>query len=281
MFLTRVSTASVERASSLSRARLFNPSSFFSSTSVATTVAPSLMKASAMARPIPCPAAVTSASLLCRRPGMPVPPSVVVAWNAVLSHALIFYGWFEHHSLRELIHHSALDFLPGCLARRIALGACRQASTPLRELGICDQDVCRAFIEIDADAVSGLQESKASTHCRFGRCIHYGRRCRCSGLPSIPNAGERGDTFFDQRRRRLHVHHLRRSGIADGPHATDEQHGALVDLQGRILDAGVIILGPLEHDGTPLERVRIGGVREIALSEFLRDHAGLHDRRVE
>src|SRR5262245_47724879 len=68
------STDSVERASSLWRFRLFNPSSFLSSTSVAITRAPSAANAAAIARPIPCPAAVTSATLPLSRPAMGRPP---------------------------------------------------------------------------------------------------------------------------------------------------------------------------------------------------------------
>ena len=63
----RLRPTAVERASSFRRLALLMPSSLLSSTSVAITLAPSAAKASAIARPIPCPAAVTSATLPCRR----------------------------------------------------------------------------------------------------------------------------------------------------------------------------------------------------------------------
>src|SRR6185437_5084352 len=66
----RALTASVERTS---RARVLAPprsASLPRSRSVAQTVAPSSMKASAMARPMPCPAAVMTADLPSSRPAM-------------------------------------------------------------------------------------------------------------------------------------------------------------------------------------------------------------------
>src|SRR6478672_4192492 len=61
--LTSALTSAVERASSLASVARLMPFSFFTSTSVAITLAPSAAKACAIARPIPCPAAVTSATL--------------------------------------------------------------------------------------------------------------------------------------------------------------------------------------------------------------------------
>src|SRR3954467_6458205 len=60
---TSAFTSAVERASSFATVAFFSPFSFFTSTSVAITFAPSATNASAIARPIPCPAAVTSATL--------------------------------------------------------------------------------------------------------------------------------------------------------------------------------------------------------------------------
>ena len=57
-------------------------------------------------------------------------------------------------------------------------------------------------------------------------------------------------------------------GIADRPGAADEQHGVLVDLELRIVDAVVVVLRPFEHDGAALEGVRVFRVRQIALAEF-------------
>src|SRR3954454_23680099 len=60
---TSAFTSAVERASSFATVAFLSPLSFFTSTSVAITFAPSATNASAIARPIPCPAAVTSATL--------------------------------------------------------------------------------------------------------------------------------------------------------------------------------------------------------------------------
>ena len=37
-----------------------------------------------------------------------------------------------------------------------------------------------------------------------------------------------------------------------------------------IVDAGVVILGPVEHDRAAFERLGVLGIREIALAEILR-----------
>src|SRR5687767_15934132 len=69
--LTSACTSAVERASSFASVAFFRPFSFFTSTSVAITLAPSAMKLSAIARPIPCPAAVTGATLPFSLPANP------------------------------------------------------------------------------------------------------------------------------------------------------------------------------------------------------------------
>src|ERR1700687_965484 len=71
MSFASASTASVERTSSGRRTAPRNPLSLPISRSVATTLAPSARNASAMARPIPCPAAVTSAIFPFSRPAIP------------------------------------------------------------------------------------------------------------------------------------------------------------------------------------------------------------------
>src|SRR5260370_36016292 len=71
MSLASASTASVARTSSFSRTAPRSPLSLPVSRSVATTLAPSAKNASAMARPIPCPAAGTSAIFPFNRPAIP------------------------------------------------------------------------------------------------------------------------------------------------------------------------------------------------------------------
>src|SRR4051812_45360498 len=69
--LTSAFTSGVERASSFASVAFFWPLSLFTSTSVAIPLAPSATNASAIARPIPCPAAVTSATLPFSLPAKP------------------------------------------------------------------------------------------------------------------------------------------------------------------------------------------------------------------
>src|SRR5262249_52400209 len=87
------------------------------------------------------------------------------------------------------------------------------------------------------------------------------------------DAGQRGNAAFDQRRWRLHVHHLRRPRVADWSDATDEEHRIRIDLQGGIFDTAVIVLGPIEHHGAAVESVWVLRIRQIALPEFVGDHA--------
>ena len=89
-----------------------------------------------------------------------------------LGDALVLHGRLEHHAVGELIHHGALDFLP----RRLALGkleaaAVLQGKPALRKLGFRDQDVGRALVEVDADAVARAQQGKAAVRRRFRGCV--------------------------------------------------------------------------------------------------------------
>src|SRR6266550_1558077 len=72
--LTSACTSALERTSSLASVAFFRPLSFFTSRSVAITFAPSARNACAIPRPIPCPAAVTSAILPFSRPANLKPP---------------------------------------------------------------------------------------------------------------------------------------------------------------------------------------------------------------
>src|SRR5579862_4701176 len=65
MSAASASTLSWERTSSLMAFLAFKPLSLSAATSVAMTAAPSAIKVSAIARPMPWPAAVTSATLPC------------------------------------------------------------------------------------------------------------------------------------------------------------------------------------------------------------------------
>ena len=64
------------------------------------------------------------------------------------------------------------------------------------------------------------------------------------------------DALLDEVGRRLHVHDLGAAGIADRPGAAHEQDGVLVDAERRIVDAGVVVLRPVEHHRLALEGFR-------------------------
>src|SRR5262245_29011255 len=253
----------LERTSSLRCLRALSPSSFLSSTSVAITRAPSAAKICAMARPIPCPAAVMSASLFCKRKAMisisvlwPTngfhaiwfmrrPPELVVLARAVssrqsvtiprhicLRYALIFQGRLEHHAAGELVDYPALYFLPRRLAWRIFVATrLLQLDAALCKFGFRDQHVGSSLIEIDPNTIAGLEQGKSTASRGFGRSVDDRRRGRGTRLTAVPNAGQRRDLAFDQRARRLHVHGLRRPRIPDRPDTADEQHRARIDLQ--------------------------------------------------
>ena len=87
-------------------------------------------------------------------------------------------------------------------------------------------------------------------------------------MPAVADAGQRQDAAFDQGRRRLHVHDFGAAGIADRSGAANEQHAVLVDAERGIVDAVVIILRPLEHDGAAFEGVEILWIAQIAVAEL-------------
>src|SRR5215831_153254 len=234
------------------------------------TIAPSATNASAMARPMPWPAAVTSATFPCRRMPIGIPRSMIVARHRkCLRDALIFDGRLEHHARGELIDHAALDFLPWRLTRWILVAATLLQRRPApRQFGLRDQYVGAASIEVDAYAVSGLEHREAAAGRCFRRGVEDRRRARGAGLAAVADAGQGGDSAFDHGRGWLHVHDLRRARIADRADATDEEDGVFVDLERGIVDAVVIVFRPVEHDGAAFECIRVLRVAEIALAEF-------------
>ena len=132
----RLGVAHVERFEPR-HARLFRPSSFAGSTSVAITSAPSRANASAVARPMPCPAAVRNARLpssrpipsplpLCvhLRPGRPGPVSTsTVAWwiPCCVAEPRLDGGDAAARRRRRRAAHAAS---PGAAARRASRHAC-------------------------------------------------------------------------------------------------------------------------------------------------------------
>src|SRR3954447_12757056 len=74
---------------------------------------------------------------------------MIVPWHAEgLRHLLELHGRLQHHALRELVHHLALDLLPGRLARWIGVAAPRaEIGAAAFQLLVRDQDVGRAPVE--------------------------------------------------------------------------------------------------------------------------------------
>src|SRR5690606_12941973 len=86
---------------------------------------------------------------------------------------------------------------------------------------------------------------------------------------------------FQQGVWRLHVDDLRRTRPADGPRAANYQDAMLVDFQGRIVDPPVVVFRAVEHDGTAFQYAFLARAVQVALREFFRDDAGLHNGEIE
>src|SRR6185436_12023533 len=278
MRLAKASTSAVLRTSSRavsampSLPRVAMPLSLMS---VAITVAPSRANAIAHARPMPAAAAVTTArfpfsrsdifffslfplviargeaSILAKRRGglfrcarndgnqlVIIPRHADRACNILIARGELHAG-----AGGLLADGRAIDLLPRRLVGRVgeaALGL--QLGAPLVQLVARDQDIGVALVEVDTDLVAGPQDREPAVGGGLRRGVEDRGRTRGAGLPSVADAGQREDTAFDQRRRRLHVHHLGAAGIADRPGAADEQHAVLVDVERGIVDPVVIIL---------------------------------------
>src|SRR5262245_55036465 len=122
------STFFVESTSSLADLAVFRPLSLSAATSVAMTLAPSAMNASAIARPMPWPAAVTSANFPFSLSLTILPSSMVVARDAFLCDTLIFDRRFKHHAFVQLVDDAALDVLPRGLTCRVVIAAILEQS---------------------------------------------------------------------------------------------------------------------------------------------------------
>ena len=143
------------------------------------------------------------------------------------------------------------------------------------------QHIHLARVEIDADAIAGLQQRQAAAHRRFRRDIQDRRRTRRAGLPPIAHRRQRPDAALQHRCWRLHVHHFGAARITHRTAIADDQHRLLFDAEIGILDAVVIVLRAFEHDRLALEDIRPIGMRQEALAEVLVDDADLHHRAVE
>src|SRR5262245_24685296 len=158
---------------------------------------------------------------------------MVVAGNALgRGDLLVFDRGLENHALGEFIDQTALDLLPRRLVCRIVVAAITLQFGPTGiVLLLRDQNVRGALVEVDAHAVSRLEDGKAATRRRLGRGIQDRRRARGAGLPAVADAGERAHALLYEVGGRPHVHHLGAAWIADGAGAAHEQQARLVDLQ--------------------------------------------------
>src|SRR5271169_635395 len=103
--------------------------------------------------------------------------SMIVSRHAFARDPLIFDRRLEHHAARELVHHAALDLLPGCLVLGHPVPASPlERRAPPFVLGLADQDVGGPIVQIDAHAVASLQDREPTTGRGFRRSIQDGRR---------------------------------------------------------------------------------------------------------
>src|SRR5580704_1221874 len=103
---------------------------------------------------------------------LPSSSMVVARHTHRLRQALVLNRGLQHHALVELRHHLPLDLLPG----RLALGEGEAAILSKRcaafiQFRVRYQDVGRALLEIDADAVSGLDERQSPSCRRLRRSV--------------------------------------------------------------------------------------------------------------
>ena len=177
-----------------------------------------------------------------------------------LRDALILDRRLQHHAVGELIDHGALDFLPWRLAGRIVVAAVLlRARRGARQLGVGDQHVGRAFVEIDAHAVAGLEQRKPAAGGGFRRGVEDRRRADVPDWRPSPMQGSAVTPRLISAAGGCMLTTSAEPGIADRADAAHEQDGVFVDAERRIVDAAVIVLRPVEHHSPALERVRIFG----------------------
>ena len=95
--------------------------------------------------------------------------SMVVPWNPhCLRDPLELHRRPQRHPLVELADHAALDRLPGRLRGRVGGAvALLDVDAAAVEFGLVQQDVGGAAVQVDADAVAGLQQREAAAGRRL------------------------------------------------------------------------------------------------------------------
>src|SRR5262249_52318629 len=112
--------------------------------------------------------------------------SVIVPRHADLAGDVVVARCELHAGPRGLLAHGgAIELLPWRLVRRegeAALGL--QLGVALLDLGIADQDIRAALVEVDADLVAGAQDREPAVGRCFRRSVEDRGRARGAGLPS-------------------------------------------------------------------------------------------------
>ena len=208
---------------------------------------------------------------------------MTIARHEFLRDPLILYRRLEHHACRELIDHRALNFLPGCLAWRIMIAAVLVSTRHAAAASSAAGTSMSALPLFRSMRTRSPVRSKASPPPSAAS----GEALRIDGEPEVPDwrpspmQGSDVTPRLISAGRRLHVDDLGRARIADRPGAANEQDSAFVDAERGIVDAPVVVLRTVEHDGAAFKRIRVLRVGQVALAKLLGDHAGFHDRGIE
>src|SRR5947209_1885684 len=124
-------------------------------------------------------------------------PGMTGCWSVIIPRhpdgagdVVVAGGEFEAGAGGLLADIAAVQFLPGRLVLRIGEAAHRlQVRKAPLQLLLRDQDVGVALVEIDADAVAGLQHSEPAIGGGFRRRIEDRRRAGGAGLPAVADTG--------------------------------------------------------------------------------------------
>src|SRR6516225_262111 len=172
---------------------------------------------------------------------------VIVTWCAVaFHHVLIFHRHLENGAGSELTNMLPVYFLPGRLIDQLG----RLDGPPaLRKFGVGDEDVGATTLQVDADAVARAHQGQTPADGGFRRCIEDRGAARGPALSSIANTGQLGYAAPHQGVGRKHVDNLSGAGITDGADKAHDEQTILVDPKRRVVDAAMIILRAIEHDG--------------------------------
>src|SRR5215475_13659573 len=156
---------------------------------------------------------------------MIVPRSVRVTGNSLRVHdVLVLDGEVQAGTGRHLPDVAAGQLLPRGLVGQLGW---RVRPPALSDLFVAELDVDPVRLDIEDDAISGTEDGEVPTDRRLRRDVQYGRCVGGTALPAVAHRRDRLDAARDQRRRRLHVHHLGGAGEADRAGIADDQDAVL------------------------------------------------------